>query len=90
MAATTTAAPVVTTATEGMNMKALVTGCVLAIISVSVFAQGTRSTSGYIRKDGTYVQPHTSTAPNSTKSDNWSTKGNVNPYTGKAGTKKDD
>lgn len=71
-------------------MKAIIAGCVLAIVSVSVLAQGTRSTGGYVRKDGTYVPPHTSTAPNSTKSDNWSTKGNVNPYTGKAGTKNGD
>lgn len=41
---------------------------------------------GYYRKNGTYVQPHYRTRPNYTKSDNWSTKGNVNPYTGKAGT----
>ena len=41
--------------------------------------------SGYTRKDGTYVQPYFRTAPNSTNRDNFSTKGNVNPYTGKAG-----
>lgn len=45
------------------------------------------SVRGYYRKDGTYVRPHKRSSPNSTKSDNWSTKGNVNPYTGKAGTK---
>lgn len=48
---------------------------------------GTVHVNGYTRKDGTYVAPHERTAPNSTKNDNWSTKGNVNPYTGKAGTK---
>jgi hypothetical protein len=42
---------------------------------------------GYTRKNGTYVMPHYQTAPNATRLDNWSTKGNVNPYTGKAGTK---
>jgi hypothetical protein len=42
---------------------------------------------GYTRKDGTYVAPHTRSSPNNTKNDNYSTKGNVNPYTGKAGTK---
>lgn len=42
---------------------------------------------GYTRKDGTYVTPHVRSSPNGTKSDNYSTKGNVNPYTGKAGTK---
>jgi len=41
---------------------------------------------GYYRKDGTYVQPHYRSAPNSNMRDNWSYKGNTNPYTGKEGT----
>jgi hypothetical protein len=41
---------------------------------------------GYTKKDGTYVAPHVQTSPNATKVDNYSTKGNVNPYTGKEGT----
>lgn len=45
------------------------------------------SVRGYTKKNGTYVAPHQRTNPNSTKMDNYSTKGNVNPYTGKAGTK---
>lgn len=42
---------------------------------------------GYTRKDGTYVKPHYRTSPNSTRNDNYSTKGNINPYTGEYGTK---
>src|SRR5690349_2202811 len=42
---------------------------------------------GYTRKDGTYVPGYDRTAPNDTKLDNWSTEGNVNPETGKPGTK---
>ena len=42
---------------------------------------------GYVRKNGTYVSPYHATNPNHTKNDNYSTKGNINPYTGKAGTK---
>lgn len=41
---------------------------------------------GYYRKDGTYVQPHHRTAPNNSTLDNYSTKGNTNPYTGEKGT----
>ena len=44
------------------------------------------SVKGYYRSNGTYVQPHQRTAPNYTRNDNYSTIGNVNPYTGKAGT----
>jgi hypothetical protein len=41
--------------------------------------------SGYYKSNGTYVQPHYRTAPNSTNRDNFSTRGNTNPYTGQAG-----
>lgn len=42
---------------------------------------------GYTKKNGTYVAPHYRSSPNKTTRDNWSTKGNVNPYTGKKGSK---
>ncbi|WP_263833728.1 hypothetical protein [Sulfurospirillum oryzae] len=45
------------------------------------------SVKGYTKKDGTHVSAYKRTSPNSSKSDNYSTKGNVNPYTGKKGTK---
>ncbi len=45
------------------------------------------SVKGYVKKDGTYVPPHQRTDPNSSANDNWSTKGNTNPYTGEKGTK---
>jgi hypothetical protein len=34
---------------------------------------------GYIRRDGTYVQPHWRSAPDGDRSDNWSTQGNFQP-----------
>lgn len=41
---------------------------------------------GYTRSDGTKVRGHYRTNPNSTNRDNYSTLGNVNPWTGEAGT----
>lgn len=41
---------------------------------------------GYYRNNGTYVQPHHRSAPDNNVWNNYSTQGNVNPYTGKAGT----
>ena len=41
----------------------------------------------YTKKTGKVVQAHQRTAPNTTHRDNWSAKGNVNPNTGKPGTK---
>jgi hypothetical protein len=43
--------------------------------------------SGHTTKNGTYVVPSHATNPNSTKTDNYTQKGNVNPYTGKEGTR---
>lgn len=40
---------------------------------------------GYYRSNGTYVKSHYRTAPNATNRDNFSTRGNTNDYTGKAG-----
>jgi hypothetical protein len=57
----------------------------MLFISVNVaFAQV--SVRGYYRKNGTYVQPHYRSSPNSTVTDNYSYKGNINPYTGTIGT----
>jgi len=41
----------------------------------------------YYRKNGEFVQSYHATNPNSTRLDNYSTIGNVNPYTGMPGTK---
>jgi hypothetical protein len=40
----------------------------------------------YVRRDGRFVSPHRRSTPNREWRDNWSTKPNVNPYTGKDGT----
>jgi hypothetical protein len=43
-------------------------------------------TPGYTRQDGTHVNGYHATNPNSTGTDNYSTKGNVNPWTGQPGS----
>lgn len=48
---------------------------------------GSSRVAGHVRRDGTYVQPHQRTHPNQTERDNWSSKPNINPYTGKEGTR---
>ena len=52
----------------------------------TVAAQNTIYVQGHTKKNGTYVQPYYKTSPNATKLDNFSTKPNLNPYTGKTGT----
>jgi hypothetical protein len=41
---------------------------------------------GYTRSDGTYVQGHYRTLPDASRSNNYSSEGNVNPYTGRRGS----
>ncbi len=47
----------------------------------------TTNVHGYTKKNGTYVAPHHRTSPNNTQRDNWTSKPNQNPYTGKNGTR---
>ena len=42
---------------------------------------------GYVTQKGTVVAPYYRTAPDNTTLNNYSTKPNVNPYTGALGTK---
>lgn len=57
-----------------------------AAVAAPALSQSSHYVRGYTRKDGTYVAPHYQTNPDSSRLNNWSTRGNVNPYTGKAGT----
>ena len=62
--------------------------CLLIIfMSSSINATSSHNVRGYTKKDGTYVAPHKATNPNRTERDNWSSKPNINPYTGKPGAK---
>lgn len=56
------------------------------IVCLSSVATAQVQVKPYFRSDGTYVQPHERTRPNNTLEDNYSTKGNVNPHTGRPGT----
>lgn len=62
------------------------TTLLLALVCAFTFtASADKSVKGYTKKDGTYVAPYKKTDPNNRKDDNYSSKGNTNPYTGKKG-----
>lgn len=68
-------------------MKLIVCAAIgLALCAAAAGASGVR-VHGYVTKRGTYVAPSMRTLPNRTRTDNWSSRPNVNPYTGRAGTK---
>jgi hypothetical protein len=57
----------------------------LAIVSGVAFA-GDVYVQPHVNRNGTYVQGYHRTTPDSNPYNNYSTQGNVNPYTGQAGT----
>jgi len=57
------------------------------LFSVSFSEAKTVWVKGKLQKDGTYVKPHYKSSPDKSRYNNYGTKGNVNPYTGKKGTK---
>jgi hypothetical protein len=67
---------------EYMKKVALFVLCIMCISSLSYAG----SVRGYTRSNGTYVAPHQRSNSDNTYTNNWSYKGNVNPYTGKVGT----
>lgn len=58
----------------------------LSLILVCATAVADEYVRGYTKKDGTYVEPYHRTSPNSRRDDNYSSRGNENPYTGKRGS----
>jgi hypothetical protein len=61
--------------------------CLLVFYLLFSCSYAVRVKGYYKSSSGTYVMPHHRTAPDSSKWNNYSTKGNVNPYTGKRGIK---
>lgn len=68
-------------------MKKIIVFCAAALISAGAFATDSHPVRGHTDKNGTYVPPHRQTNPNETERDNYGSKGNTNPWTGKEGTK---
>ena len=62
-----------------LSMKKIIIGIILAI-SMSTMLLADTYVNGYYKSNGTYVQGHYRSSPNSTRSDNWSERGNTNPY----------
>jgi len=72
---------------EYIMKQALFTIIIFSILGFSLPALADTFVNGYYKSNGTYVAPHYRSSPNSTTTDNWSTQGNTNPYTGQRGTR---
>ncbi len=74
-----------------MEMKKIfVLAITMVLIAISASAQTPKYQKGYTRKNGTYVTGHYKTTSDRTNHNNYSTKGNVNPTTGKKGSRAKD
>ncbi len=73
--------------TLGYTMKCSLIITVLLLIIPQLSYAGRAYVKGHFRSNGTYVSPHYTTSPDSSFYNNWSTLGNINPYTGESGTK---
>jgi len=58
---------------------------ILVTLSFAGAASADTHVRGYTRKDGTYVEPHMRSNADSSRFNNFSTRGNTNPYTGESG-----
>jgi hypothetical protein len=61
-----------------------ITFCLL-ILAANNAAFSDDYVNGYVRQDGTYVQPNFRSESNQYRYDNYSSQGNSNPYTGQQG-----
>lgn len=69
-------------------MKNIIIFIAACVLSMGALAKGgSHSVRGHVTKKGAYVAPSRATNPDSSKANNYSHKGNVNPHTGKEGTK---
>lgn len=59
----------------------------LALLALVTTAIADTKVDGHFRRDGTYVPDHYRSSPNSSNWDNYSTRPNVNPYTGREGSR---
>jgi len=55
------------------------------LIGAAMPAEAAQRVKGYTTKNGTYVAPYYRSTPNGSRLDNYSSKGNSNPFTGEKG-----
>jgi hypothetical protein len=71
-----------------MNGRIVVLTVYIALLSSGYAEARASRVGGYTRRStGAYVMPHHRTTPNRTRFDNYSSRPNTNPFTGKSGTR---
>lgn len=59
---------------------------IMMLLALTGTAFADQYVNGYMKNNGTYVQPYHRSEPDNSYNNNYSTRGNTNPYTGQSGT----
>ena len=70
------------------TMKTFCVFAIAAFLTVPVFGDNHTRVNGYTKKNGKLVESHERSNKSRSFADNWSTRGNANPHTGNAETKR--
>lgn len=62
----------------------------VAALALSTVAFADQYVQPHVTRNGTYVEGHYRSEPNSNRYDNYSSQGNTNPYTGQRGTERNE
>ena len=60
------------------------------LLMLPALSQADNWVNGYQKKDGTYVQGHMKSDSDNYRSNNYSSQGNTNPYTGEKGSQRNE
>lgn len=72
---------------ERRKMQKIIYMFLLSIVACNQNVFADVNVDSYFKSDGTYVKKHYRSDPDGEFNNNWTTKPNVNPYTGKRGTR---
>ena len=64
-----------------------------AMLAATCAAHAQTYVPGYVKRDGTYVQPHYRSAPDTSRMNNYGAQNSIygaNPYTGEKGSQRDE
>ena len=74
--------------TGPMKTFIIVTLTIVMLLGMVATSYADVHVNGHFRSNGTYVAPHYRSDPDGNFNNNWSTYPNVNPHTGKRGTRR--
>jgi len=73
-----------------MKKAAIILALAVGAALASGMALADQYVRGYLRSDGTYVRGYYRSNPNQYRWDNYSSRGNINPYTGESGSERNE